>query len=92
MGLSSFLDFFDFISNSVLMPIVHLTCIFVGHVIKPQAVIEEVGLNGPFSEKNFRDIHQIYRADFYHFDSAVFHCKHTGLDEDLILILSAQGR
>jgi len=38
-----FLDFFDFISNSVLMPIVaFLTCIFVGYVIKPKAVIDEV--------------------------------------------------
>ena len=38
-----FLDFFDFISNSVIMPIVALiTCIFVGYVIKPQALIAEV--------------------------------------------------
>ena len=42
-----FLDFFDFISNSVLMPIVaFLTCIFVGYVIKPKAVIEEGVLDG----------------------------------------------
>ncbi|MBR3838873.1 MAG: sodium-dependent transporter [Clostridia bacterium] len=41
-----FLDFFDFISNSVLMPIVALiTCIFVGYVIKPHSIIEEVELN-----------------------------------------------
>lgn len=38
-----FLDFFDFISNSVIMPVVALiTCIFVGYVIKPQALIDEV--------------------------------------------------
>ncbi len=38
-----FLDFFDFISNSVIMPIVALiTCIFVGYVIKPKTLIEEV--------------------------------------------------
>ncbi|MCQ2609895.1 MAG: sodium-dependent transporter, partial [Lachnospiraceae bacterium] len=38
-----FLDFFDFISNSVLMPIVALfTCFFVGYVLKPKAIIEEV--------------------------------------------------
>ena len=37
-----FLDFFDFISNSVLMPIVALiTCIFVGYVLKPKALIAE---------------------------------------------------
>ena len=42
----SFLDFFDFVSNSVLMPIVaFLTCIFVGYVIKPRALIDEVRLN-----------------------------------------------
>ena len=38
-----FLDFFDFASNSILMPIVALaTCIFVGYVLKPKAIIEEV--------------------------------------------------
>ncbi len=38
-----FLDFFDFISNTVIMPIVALiTCILIGFVIKPSAVIEEV--------------------------------------------------
>ncbi len=37
-----FLTFFDFISNSIIMPIVALfTCIFVGYVIKPKAIIEE---------------------------------------------------
>ena len=42
-----FLDFFDFISNSVLMPIVALfTCIFVGYIIKPKAIIEEAELEG----------------------------------------------
>ena len=42
-----FLDLFDFISNSVLMPIVaFFTCIFVGYVIKPKAVIDEVEANG----------------------------------------------
>ena len=47
-----FLDFFDFLSNSVLMPIVALcTSIFVGYVIKPSSVIEEVELNGEFKRK-----------------------------------------
>jgi len=46
------LDFFDFISNSVLMPIVALfTCIFVGYVIKPQAIIDEVELAGRLKRK-----------------------------------------
>lgn len=48
------LDFFDFISNSVLMPIVaFLTCIFVGYVVKPKTVIQEAELNGPFRLKKF---------------------------------------
>ena len=42
-----FLDFFDFITNSVLMPITAAaTCIFVGWVLKPQAIIEEVQESG----------------------------------------------
>lgn len=42
-----FLEFFDFLSNSVLMPIVALlTCIFVGYVIKPNEIIEEVESSG----------------------------------------------
>lgn len=45
----SFLDFFDFISNSILMPIVaFLTCIFVGFVVKPKTVIDEVKINSSF--------------------------------------------
>lgn len=49
-----FLDLFDFISNSVLMPVVaFFTCIFVGYVIKPKAVIDEVETNGvKFKLKN----------------------------------------
>ncbi len=47
-----FLDFFDFISNSVLMPIVaFFTCIFVGYVIKPKAIADEVELSGKFKRK-----------------------------------------
>ena len=47
-----FLDFFDFISNSVLMPIVALfTCIVVGYVIKPESVISEVQISSSFKRK-----------------------------------------
>lgn len=43
----TFLDFFDFISNSVLMPIVALaTCIFIGYFLKPKTLIEEAELCG----------------------------------------------
>lgn len=49
----SFLDFFDFISNSVLMPVVALgTCLFVGYIVKPSAIADEVKKSAPFkSEK-----------------------------------------
>lgn len=49
----TFLDMFDFISNSVLMPIVaFLTCIFIGYVVKPQTLIDEIEIDGkPFKRK-----------------------------------------
>ncbi len=52
------LDFFDFISNSVLMPIVALlTCISIGFFIKPQTIYDEVENNGhTFKEKKFYTI------------------------------------
>ncbi len=41
------LDVLDYISNSVLMPIVAIaTCILVGWVVKPKTVIDEVTLGG----------------------------------------------
>ena len=47
-----FLDFFDFISNSVIMPIVALlTCILIGYIIKPQTLIEEIEQGGKFKRK-----------------------------------------
>lgn len=52
LGGMTFLDMSDFLSNSILMPIVALlTCIFVGYVIKPKAIIEEIELTGPFKAK-----------------------------------------
>ena len=49
MGMQ-FLDFFDFITNSVLMPIVAAaTCVCVGWVLGPQMVVAEVQASGsPF--------------------------------------------
>lgn len=52
----SILDTFDFLSNSVLMPIAaFFTCVFVGYVIKPKTIIDEVKeSDGTFkSEKLF---------------------------------------
>ena len=49
------LTFFDFISNSIIMPIIAIiTCIFVGYFIKPKTIIEEAGIaNKPFTAKMF---------------------------------------
>lgn len=48
------LDFFDFLSNSVLMPIVAiLTCLCIGFFVKPKMVCDEVERNKPFKEKKF---------------------------------------
>ena len=42
-----FLTFFDFITNSVLMPITAAaTCIFIGWILKPKAIIDEVEAEG----------------------------------------------
>ncbi|MBQ7133023.1 MAG: sodium-dependent transporter [Ruminococcus sp.] len=44
---NTFLDMFDIFSNSILMPIVaFLTCIFIGYVIKPQTLVDEVEADG----------------------------------------------
>lgn len=42
-----FLTFFDYISNSILMPIVAFcTCILVGWVVKPKVLTDEITKNG----------------------------------------------
>jgi NSS family neurotransmitter:Na+ symporter len=61
-----FLDFFDFISNSVIMPIVaFLTCIFIGYIIKPKTLIEEVELSGKFRAKTLFTIMIKYIAPVF---------------------------
>ncbi len=53
VGGKDILDMFDFVSNSVLMPIVALlTCIFVGYVIKVDTVNEEIERTGKFKMKS----------------------------------------
>ena len=48
----SILDIFDFVTNSVMMPVVaFFTCIFIGYVLKPKAIIEEVEIGGQFKAK-----------------------------------------
>lgn len=46
------MDFFDFISNSLLMPVVaFLTCFFVGYVIGPKVVAQEVKSTSAFKRE-----------------------------------------
>ncbi len=48
------LDFFDFLSNSVLMPVVAiLTCVFLGYVAGCDTVLEEVEWTGRRRKENF---------------------------------------
>ena len=52
-----FLDFFDFLSNSILMPVVAIfTCIFIGFIIKPKAIHEEVEISAPFKAKKLFNV------------------------------------
>ncbi len=55
VGGQTILDLFDFVSNSLLMPIVaFLTSILVGYIIKPKAISDEIKLSGKFkNEKLF---------------------------------------
>lgn len=69
----SLLDFFDFISNSVLMPIVALvTSIFVGYIVKTKTVSEEVELNGKFKMKGMFNIMIKYIAPIFIIGILVF--------------------
>lgn len=51
------LDFLDFVSNSILLPVVGLfTCIMVGFAIKPKTITDEIEINGKFREKKFYNV------------------------------------
>ena len=46
-SVGQILDILDYISNYIMMPVVSIaTCVFIGWVVKPKTVIEEVTLNG----------------------------------------------
>lgn len=56
LGLS-FLDFFDFLSNAVLMPLTALAiCLFVWRVLGIQVIVDEVELSSPFKRKRLYTI------------------------------------
>lgn len=53
----SILDFCDFISNNILMPIVALLLsLFVGYVIKPEVIEDEISISANFKAKTFYSI------------------------------------
>ena len=46
------LEMLDFVSNSIIMPIVALlTCLFIGYVIKPKSICEEIENGSKFKSK-----------------------------------------
>ena len=56
------LTFFDFVTNSVLMPIVAiLTCIMICYILKPKAIVEEVEVTGRFKFRKLFTV-MIYAA------------------------------
>ena len=62
----SILDFFDFLSNSVLMPIVALcSCIFVGWVIKTKAIVDEVKISSKFRREKLYHVVTRYVAPIF---------------------------
>lgn len=57
LGGMSILDMFDFFANSILMPIVALlTCVFIGYVIKPKTLSDEIENNGKFKSRRLFEV------------------------------------
>ena len=60
------LTFFDYLSNSILMPIVSfITCIFVGYFLKPRTLIEEASVGGQFKSKGLFSVMIRYVAPVF---------------------------
>jgi len=61
-----FLDIFDFLSNSIIMPITAFaTCIFVGYILKPKALIAELERGGPFKARTLFTVMIKYVAPIF---------------------------
>ncbi|MBO5725558.1 MAG: sodium-dependent transporter, partial [Clostridia bacterium] len=46
-SVGQLLDIMDYLSNSILMPIISLlTCVLIGWLLKPQTIIEEIEIGG----------------------------------------------
>ncbi len=87
------LDMFDFISNGVLMPVTALlTCIFVGYIIKPKTVIEEVELSGKFRLKILFNVMIKYIAPVFLFVILAFSlAEKTGIGRQFIAFLEGDA-
>ena len=63
LGNMYFLDIFDFLSNSVLMPLVALlTCFFVGWIVGTRQITDEIELSARFKRKKLFDVMVKYIA------------------------------
>lgn len=61
-----FLDFFDFISNSVLMPVVaFLTCIFIGYIVKIKAITDEIEISARAKKRTLLSVMIKYIAPIF---------------------------
>lgn len=51
------LTFFDFLTNSIMMPVCALlTCIFAGYIIKPKTIADEVKLSSQFKREKLFNV------------------------------------
>jgi NSS family neurotransmitter:Na+ symporter len=65
-GKLQILDFFDFITNSVMMPIIALlTCILVTFIIKPKTISDEIEASGKFRMKTMFSVMIRYVAPVF---------------------------
>lgn len=62
----AFLDFYDFLTNSIMMPIAALaTCILIIKVIGFQKIIDEVKISSPFKREKMYVFFMKYLASFF---------------------------
>lgn len=62
----TFLDFYDFLTNSIMMPIAALaTCILIIKVVGFQKIIDEVKISSPFKREKMYVFFMKYLASFF---------------------------
>lgn len=62
----AFLDFYDFLTNSIMMPIAALaTCILIINVVGFQKIIDEVKISSPFKREKMYVFFMKYLASFF---------------------------